>query len=149
MMPNYNPKTHIHYGVIHQNSVLQAWADSSEGEYTLEDIELMAADSDIGSECEPVAFVYDKEGYLCSQGVDAPEIMVVESPYYTWASPCSPCFPNAGDLDTPSWGGFKTYCFGHDWYENQVAPFTVYDCKTNQIVPPINYDTPKETQSVS
>jgi len=39
--------------------------------------------------------------YLLDYLGGAPLIWVTRSEYITWAAPCSPCVPNAGDLDSP------------------------------------------------
>lgn len=118
-MPNYDEKTGIHYGVIHQGKVLQSWCDESEPE----------SDSDD----EHIGWSYEKEGYICTQG-EPPNIMLIKSPYYTLARPCSPCYPNAGDLDSTENGTFKTYCFGHDDWFDGPAPYPVYSVKTNELI---------------
>jgi hypothetical protein len=64
------------------------------------------------------------------------DIMVTRSPYYTYAAFCSPCVPGAGNLDTelPIGIGIKTYCLGHDFFEDGKAPYTVYSVATNAVV---------------
>lgn len=49
---------------------------------------------------------------------DSNVMMVTWSKYTTNARPCSPCCPNAGDLDSldPD-GGIKTYCLPEEWLE--------------------------------
>jgi len=37
-------------------------------------------------------------------------IWVLESPYVANCRPCSPCVPNAGDLDSPDEDGVEAYC---------------------------------------
>lgn len=44
----------------------------------------------------------------------APLIYVTESPYTALVAPCSPCCPNAGDLDTPRANGIRAYCLPKD-----------------------------------
>lgn len=34
--------------------------------------------------------------------------------------------PGAGNLDNPRNDGPKTYCLGHDWFEDGKAPYPVY-----------------------
>lgn len=48
----------------------------------------------------------------------------------------APCAPGAGYLSNPCPDGPKTYCFGHDWFENDVAPYPVYRVDTGELVPP-------------
>jgi hypothetical protein len=54
------------------------------------------------------------------------DILILKSPFYTFAPFCSPCVPGAGCLDTPDLEGVKTYCFGHGWFEEQIAPYPVF-----------------------
>ena len=123
---NIDRETHIRYGVIPQNDVLQAWADSSEAEYPCEMCECEQGDdtcsnSDCGS-----GFYLDDGEYKASQSQDDTDIFILKSPYYTHAQFCSPCAPGAGHLGTPCEDGPKTYCFGHDWFEDNKAPYPVF-----------------------
>lgn len=164
---NYDETTGIYYGVISQNSVMQAWADGSEPDYgephcpecgdepnTRKDfdyeaecgvylcdgcqkvwypMELNELDScpECGETCyntpfrqaehsldadyachwchllfgSDVAYGDEAIGFYVDDGVlqattclDS-DIMVLKSPYYTIAPPCSPCVPQAGNLD--------------------------------------------------
>ena len=40
----------------------------------------------------------------------APLVLTTESPWVARCAPCSPCVPNAGDLDAPSDDGMLAYC---------------------------------------
>lgn len=160
---NRNSATGIHYGVISQHSVLQAWADSAEPDYgeltcpkcgrnvVAYDVE-KHGDYD-GHGCndyacescgsyydssdtygdEPIGWNYSGDGYMLADCLDS-DIFVLDSPYYTFASFCSPCVPGAGNLDSPNESGPKTYCLGHDWFESGEAPYVVYSVATNEIV---------------
>ncbi len=160
---NVDRETGIRYGVISQNSVLQAWADSSEAEYgdptcpkcgesakefseteTGEDWEDNGRDYaclackytfwyDEAYPDEPAGYSYDGEGYKLTDCLDS-DIFVLKSPYYTFAQFCSPCVPGAGNLETFCENGPKTYCLGHDWFEDQKAPYPVYSVETNEEV---------------
>lgn len=70
---------------------------------------------------EPVSFDYEEEGYSATQAGDDTDIFILKSPYFTYAQFCSPCAPGAGHLGNPmnKETGVKTYCFGHDWFEEQ------------------------------
>ena len=46
----------------------------------------------------------------------APMLFVFESPYIVRARLCSPCVPNAGDLDNAEPDGFECYGLPADWY---------------------------------
>ena len=122
---NIDRNNGIRFGVISQHSVTQAWADSSEAVYPEpekdddgEDIE------DDGG--EPIGWEYSGDGYELTDCLDS-DIMVLKSPFYTHALFCSPCVPGAGDLDNATEDGVKAYCLGHDWFEDGVAPYPVYD----------------------
>lgn len=78
---------------------------------------------------------YDAEGYAATSGDDG-DIFITKSNYYTKAKFCSPCAPGAGHLSSPSEDGVKTYCFGHDWFEDNVAPYPVYSVETDELVQP-------------
>lgn len=97
-------------------------------------------------------FYYKHDGYKCFQSGDDYDIFVEKSPYYTYSAFCSPCAPGAGDLSAPfnanpdsdlsyqeqaEKAGFpKTYCLGHDWFDNEKAPYIIYDVKTNKVINP-------------
>lgn len=59
------------------------------------------------------------------------DVMILRSPYYTYAPFCSPCVPGAGNLDdsdpdTNEETGVKTFCFSHDLFEDRRAPYRVF-----------------------
>lgn len=100
---------------------------------------------------EPISHTYDADGYLAEQGDH--DIFVTRSPYYTYAPFCSPCAPGAGYLGNAierheqSVGvvedqsdlnafGVKTYCFGHDWFEDGKAPYRVFRVSDDTEVEP-------------
>lgn len=80
---------------------------------------------------EPLGWSYESEGYQLTDCLDS-DIMVLASPYYTHARFCSPCVPGAGNLDSYDPAGVKTYCLGHDWFEEGKAPYPVYSVKTGE-----------------
>jgi hypothetical protein len=151
-LSNVDKGNGIRYGVISSNEVLQRWADSSEAQYSEydqnypsqcdncgKDIEgAHSWGSEIECECgetvtlempdfyEPMEFTYDADGYKCSQSVDDSDIFIVKSPYYTLCSYCSPCAPGAGYITSTNEDGIKAYCFGHDWFEEGIAPYPVF-----------------------
>lgn len=80
------------------------------------------------AECFPdesQGFTYEREGYSLTDCLDT-DIFVLASPFYTFAQFCSPCVPGAGNLDSPCEDGPKTYCLGHDWFEDGKAPYKVF-----------------------
>ena len=148
---NINLTTGIRYGVIPMHEVTQAWCDGSTPDYgtpccpdcgteLAEDASECpgcGAECDV-SECygdEPLSHTYDKEGYKAVGGSDG-DIFVIESPYYTRAAFCSPCAPGACYLTDPDPDGERAYCFGHDWFDDGVAPYPVYEVTTGKEVAP-------------
>jgi hypothetical protein len=151
---NIDRKTGIRYGVVPQNDVLQAWADSSEPYMgnacpfcgnepkSGNDITSMARcpschhslnDGDFDDR-EPISFVYDADGYMAECGDDG-DIFITKSPYYTLCSFCSPCAPGAGYVRNYNPEGVKAYCFGPDWYDDDDKPtFPIYKVSDNSIV---------------
>jgi hypothetical protein len=84
---------------------------------------------------EPHGHDCTEEGYTAS--VDSyNDVFIVRSPFYTRAAFCSPCAPGACHLASPCDDGDKTYCFGHDWFEDKKAPYPVYSVETNELVEP-------------
>jgi hypothetical protein len=131
---NRNQETGIHYGVIHHREVGQYWYDESEPHYS-DECEC-EEQFDFGCECDPISLHIEEDDISAEQPYDDPDIFVLKSKYYTWAQYCSPCAPGAGYLMnfTDPGIGIKAYCFGHDWFENEKAPYPVYDVKTNGLV---------------
>lgn len=98
---------------------------------------------------------YTKDGYVIDR-LDETDLFVAKSPYFTFAPECSPCAPNACYLRSAINDGSpvvslnciitfknhngrehrKCYCLGHDWYEDNQAPYVVYDIKTGLEVHP-------------
>lgn len=148
---NRDPETGIHYGVIHQHEVLQAWADESEPYYVYScphcgnelkkgyDAKRCGAcyktidpeqDFDM---LEPTSFVVDNDEYSAECGEDG-DIFITKSPYYTLCQYCSPCAPGAGYIINTVKDGIKTYCFDSSWFEDGIAPYPVFDVKTGKKV---------------
>lgn len=65
---------------------------------------------------------------------DYNDVWIFKSPYYTHAQFCSPCAPGAGYLANPCEDGPKTYCLGHDWFEDGKAPYPVHRVDTGGLV---------------
>jgi hypothetical protein len=149
---NIDEKTGIRYGVIHQHDVLQGWADESEPVYGQVECPKCKSDVDLDDICqacghdfgyefdciEPIFNQYAEEGYKAFDD-EWGDIMIVASPYYTYAQFCSPCAPGAVYLANPLIDKVpdnRGYCFGHDWFDNGVAPYPVYSVKTGKLVVP-------------
>lgn len=98
------------------------------------------------SECElpdcsePISHYYEQDGYSAEAG-ECGDIFVCKSPYFTYAQFCSPCAPGAcylmnwldGDENCET---NKAYCFGHDWFDDNKAPYPVYSVETGELVNP-------------
>ena len=69
-------------------------------------------------ECPEVSaeFVYDGVSVVFSWLGGAPIIFVTESPYKINADLCSPCVPNAGNLDSKNIDGYECYDVPESWY---------------------------------
>jgi len=141
---NIDLETGIRFGVISQRSILQAWADSSEGDYPCGDCDCDTADEWNDCDAEPNGYSFEGDGYKMTSCLDN-DVMVIESPFYTHAPFCSPCVPGAGNLDDAAHAasftcieyeqeliekfevsGPRTYAVGHDWFDPPIAPYPVY-----------------------
>jgi hypothetical protein len=133
-MTNIDKSNGIRYGVISQNEVLQAWADSSEPWYGEESEWPKDEDGEpyLDDMAEPLSFTYEEEGYMAECGEDG-DIFITKSPFYTFCSFCSPCAPGAGYLMSKD-DGVRAYCFGHDWFEGDKAPYEVYRVSDDRLV---------------
>lgn len=92
-------------------------------------------DGDCAFPDEPIGNHYDADGYVAEMHGDG-DIFVLKSPYYTRAQFCSPCAPGACHLGHPMPEGEKCYCFGHDWFETNVAPYPVFRVDNDEEVLP-------------
>ena len=85
---------------------------------------------------------YQDEEYEMDFSEDMNCIIILRSPYYTYCRGCSPCVPNAGDLDSPvtpddyennnDVGFFypkfhKAYCLPDNFFEDDKAPYKYFD----------------------
>jgi uncharacterized Zn ribbon protein len=160
-LSNIDNDTGIRYGVISQSKVGEAWFDSSEAqysdvfycpecgnelteiateerdgnEYCCEHCNAEYTDDDINDfEIDPIGFVYNADGYICEQYADDTDIFIIKSPYFTYCQFCSPCAPGAGYLMNTVENGVKAYCLGHDWFEDNKAPYPVYSVETGELI---------------
>lgn len=62
------------------------------------------------------------------------DVIVLKSPYYTYAQFCSPCMPGAGHLENPCPAGPKTYCLDKSWFDGAKAPYPVFSVETDEEV---------------
>lgn len=84
---------------------------------------------------DPLGYTLD-DGEYKAEGHSDGDVFVTKSPYFTRAQFCSPCAPGACHLENPMGDGERAYCFGHDWFENEVAPYPVYSVTTGELVLP-------------
>lgn len=103
-------------------------------DYACEDCERSFGSEDAYGD-EPISSTLDDGEYQATLGTDG-DIFILRSPYYTHAKFCSPCAPGACHLSNPtSEDGPKAYCFGHEFFEGDQAPYTVYSVKTGEVIP--------------
>jgi hypothetical protein len=139
--PDYGPATCPKCGneaLEYNEEKHKAFEHSSSGacaDYACETCEIYFEACEAFGE-EALAWNYAGDGYECSSAFDNTEIFVTASPFYTFAQFCSPCAPGAGNLDSPIEDGAKTYCFGHDWFEEGRAPYPVFSVETGQEILP-------------
>lgn len=109
------------------------WAQDQNGEYACSHCET-CFESDHAFPDEALGWSIDDGDYKVINCLDS-DAMVILSPYYTYAQYCSPCVPGAGNLDNPCEDGVKCYCFGHEWFDGDRAPYPVYSVETgNQVI---------------
>ncbi len=156
---NVDSNTGIHYGVISQHSVnpdaLNDIFTQGEDIQFAESLKEYLANAKIENEKDGTEFdedaatqdfadgyesdgglndyLYEQDGYKLTGCLDS-DLFVLRSPFYTFAQFCSPCVPGSGNLDSPCETGPKTYCLGHDWFEDNKAPYAVYSVETGEII---------------
>lgn len=140
-LTNIDPETKIRYGVISTLSVLDAWCDSSEPYYPCDGCEYKDSEGEDCSavECEASSWYIDDDEYIAEDCFGGTEIMIMKSPYFTSGAFCSPCAPGAVNLNEPMHpknGDGIAYCFGHDWFDGEKAPYRVFSVETGREVKP-------------
>jgi len=93
-------------------------------------------DSDEAFGDEPLNWTYKEDGYETEQTRDDGDIFITKSLFYTRAAFCSPCAPGACHLSSPCENGEKAYCFSHDWFEGDEAPYPVFRVEDDSEVAP-------------
>lgn len=90
-------------------------------------------------------FYYEDAEYKLDFCEDMNCIIICKSPYYTFCGACSPCVPNAGDLDNPVTPEDyekdthisiynmlkKSYCFPNDFFKHDEAPYKYFEIPKN------------------
>jgi hypothetical protein len=93
-------------------------------------------------------WLYESDGYKLINCLTS-DVMVLASPYFTYAQFCSPCVPGACNLGNPldvtASDGLpmpsslvehdRCYCLGHNYFEGNKAPYPVYSVATGELVP--------------
>jgi hypothetical protein len=76
---------------------------------------------------DPIGWSYEQHGYELKDCLDS-DIFVLGSPFYTYAAFCSPCVPGACSLNSPldPEVGVKCYALGHEWFDDDRAPYRVW-----------------------
>lgn len=158
--PNYDENNCIHYGYISQHTPNQ---DASSCVFDGRDLTYEAAleeargdkglcieegwlgddgefdEQKFGDNYQPdeSTYLYVEEGYEITNTSSSFNCFAVsKSQFFTYTKGCSPCMPNAGDLDNPRDGGLRTYCLGHDWFDGETAPYPIWTVEdSNQVIP--------------
>lgn len=147
---NVDHKTGIHYGVISSHELGQSWYEASEEYYYYECPECgngfentfdetcpeCGFEFEDFTEINPTSWFVSDPEIEAEQTYDDPDIFITRSIYYTYCQYCSPCAPGAGYLMnwTDKDVGIKTYCFGHDWFDGEKAPYPVYRVSDDTLV---------------
>ena len=147
MQPNVNPETGIRYGIISANS-LDGELVQDLLYYEGEDLSWKEAEEEIRNEVNALVEEgtideddVDREvdDRLCDVYIDEPIVegecegvkyctswlggalhfWIFESPRIGLYSECSPCCPNAGNLDSPNDDGVECYDVPEGWRENE------------------------------
>lgn len=171
MLPNMNLDTGIHYGCISQHSVdMSAMDDWYDNDAAYNEIKQEITDGlknllsdyidpidlwDITDEVidrfnenyqndEP-AFYYESGEYSAEFSHRLVCWIIKKSPYYTYCKGCSPCVPNAGDLDCPvtldEYNEYKNnvymplkraYCLPDEFFVDDKAPYEYFEVKDHE-----------------
>lgn len=110
----------------HLKQLLQEYAISFPDDLTIQQLIDKCEANDIDPDLDYFAENFDcwePSGTVKHEGLTvtfdwlggAPLIIVNESPFVTFANPCSPCVPNAGDLDNLDPDGVECYTVPENW----------------------------------
>jgi hypothetical protein len=83
---------------------------------------------------EPIGWKINDGEYIAEISSDDTDIFILKSPYFTYCQYCSPCAPGAGYIMNTVKNGVKTYCFGHDFFDDEKAPYPVYSVETWELI---------------
>ena len=105
---------------------------------------------------EPLGWTLDEDGIIGESAFHNTELFVTKSPYFTYATFCSPCAPGAcsmdqGSADEDDTGGGKCYCLPKDWFDQvgddagpdaRPCPYAYWRVDTGELV----YTPPKKAE---
>lgn len=121
MLHNIDPKTGIHYGIISENS-LEGWVveelmwGSQARNHTEEALIKEGQFESLDYIEEPeVSGIYEEVEYTTCWLGGALNFLILYSPHKTKTNLCSPCVPNAGNLDDVEGGDTETFDVPNDW----------------------------------
>lgn len=137
---NTNLETGIRYGTVYLDS-LQDWvwdefwnhgynltSESALKEFRTENPD--ATDDDLQEfwdsyECEEEEFELETGGMKLGLSWlgGAALVWVFQSPHTTRARLCSPCVPNAGNLNSPDPDGYECYTLPSDWFFDRLDAY--------------------------
>jgi hypothetical protein len=104
------------------------WSMSGCGDYACTLCRILFDSSEAYGD-DPIGFKLEDDDYTAVDCLDS-DVMILRSPYYTYAPFCSPCVPGAGNLDSAEGhtaeDGIRTLCFSHDLFEDRRAPYRVF-----------------------
>lgn len=118
-------------------------SDPPGGKPNLPDVEhvwdVVEQDFNDGVDSHEPSPLYEHDGYQITKCLDN-DLFISKSPYFTYAQFCSPCVPGACNLDSPldhipENGSNACYCLGHEWFEDGVAPYPVFNMGGAEIFP--------------
>jgi hypothetical protein len=75
-------------------------------------------------ECDNPEFLYEADGHKIIKCLNY-DLMIIKSPFYTFAPECSPCVPCAGNIDDINPNreySKKTYCLDESFYDEENKP---------------------------
>jgi hypothetical protein len=132
---NINPETGVRYGVVALHSLEdwvweEFWQNGTNETWEYAKREWLAEnpnhDEDSEEfqewneswECDEQEYSLECDGMKLELSYlgGAPLVFVLQSPYISRARECSPCVPNAGDLDSKDADGVECYDLPADWY---------------------------------
>ena len=118
MITNINPETGIHYGILSAHEFDPEWLyDSLRTAYKCDgcpfnDPRKPPAECD---HCENYTLYYNDGELSLSLDTDTNNVWIFKSPCTTHCGLCSPCAPNAGDLEAQDPDGYEAYCPPPAW----------------------------------